>query len=299
MHKNELWLWNDSGLKEVLLSGFETSSSNDRSNLHIASLTSQSNSQHQSLLVASMRRNLLPKALFLCWGKLFFQGFHWNHILENNVDQRWRWQTLAQNKWFPALVQKPVSLLGIKKVEPNEHLSEVGMPPFLLNTGFTQTCTNVKPEFQRDRFVPTMPVPELTGRMRKLLQVNHTIKKSVKQFLLYSLQYMWYFVFAANGLRNPERSHPHCAAELCWRQKHGLTDSRERPCDQNKKHAFIWPATAAAASIWFDLCSSPMRDLTRLVLQTAFHTSDAAVFPAVSNLKQKVRSGRGTVKLLH
>lgn len=72
MHNKELWLQTDSGLKEVILSGFETNSSNDRNNLHITSLTSQSNSQRQSLLAASMSRKLLPKGLFLHQGKHFF-----------------------------------------------------------------------------------------------------------------------------------------------------------------------------------------------------------------------------------
>ena len=77
MRNKQLWLQIDSGLKEVLLSGFETNSSNDRNNLHITSLTGQSNSRQsnswqQSLLVAHISRKLLLKVVFLLWGKLFF-----------------------------------------------------------------------------------------------------------------------------------------------------------------------------------------------------------------------------------
>lgn len=88
-----------------------------------------------------------------------------------------------------------------------------------------------------------------------------------------------------------QRSYPHCTAEFCWSWAHGWTDGRKRPWDH---HVYL----TTTPCIHFDLCSPSVQCLAHLVPQTAFHMSDVALFPAVSNLKQKGGSGKGIVTIL-
>jgi len=119
--------------------------------------------------------------------------------------------------------------------------------------------------------------------------IHHTKNQSIKQPPLCSLRREWRFAFAAKATGNPESAHPCCSAELFWSQERGGTGSQPPgPL-----------CLSATRAIRFDLRCSSLPRPTHLVQPTAFRTGDAALFPAVSNLKQKGGSGRGVVKLLH
>lgn len=88
MHNKDFWLQTDSGLKKVLPSGFETSSSNGRNNLHVTSLTSQ--------ITAAVSINSFNEWKTAAKGfvspsrKFFLLEVSLKPYPRNNVDQTWR-----------------------------------------------------------------------------------------------------------------------------------------------------------------------------------------------------------------
>lgn len=133
------------------------------------------------------------------------------------------------------------------KVDPNEHWTLEERSPCWLMQQYCQTWA------QWDPFLITKPVPEPTSRVWKMLQVNHTIKKSIRQSPLSGCDILYL-------QRKPWEIHPYCVDCAGVRSVAGLIAERGPGTT-----VFTWPATPATASIHFDLCSSPMQQLTHLV----------------------------------